>query len=754
MNRLTSYLLLMGLSFNVVASEDDQKEVEYLFSLNIDELAERNIISASNFNEKLSDAPATVIVVSNKEITERGYSDVSEIFDDLPGMEVIRTWGDTYFVNYMRGYRYTIGSPYLVMIDGVIQNTLYFGITTPLATIPLSYIDRVEVVYGPASTVYGANAFMGVINVITRQDPTTDGPHTNAHFSVGSDGFKIADVHLSYKNNDWRVNFASRIEHGDLNDRLDSDDIYWLNDEHYDNTRLWGALAQQANGFTSYVLNKAFDLRIAHDKTELALTYQLLDSGYGTVYPADRIPSDGVWPRLQYGGYIKHQWPLSKTVDSRTLLRYRHDGVPNNTFDIEAWNITNSLDQPQTIGDIELEPGESARMLHLTYWQSLNNSWSFYQDFEIDLAENWLLTTGLKYEYKDLQKAYNLSTRTIAPEAVNLDDPTLYPSKPGKQQPEDNTAIWEDVGWYVQSRYQLNSFNIFNLGFRLDHNSQYGSDITYRGGYVHHWDSWTAKLLYGQAFQEPVPRNLYGAWTGSGSAPDLTPEQSETFEASINYRSLYMDSLISLYRINNTETIINFTGGAKNLGSRNVSGLDFHLRWHAGAGHTKLRAWLYFSWLLEQKEQVFDFNNAASLGHQDIGDLADKKLQFGLTADFNEKLTLTLRGRYIGSRDTVTTNPIDKMDSFATFDANLIYRAFLHPSMDLSFKITNLLDKRYFHPGIRDADGVDPNLTPGALESIGWSGANEREWTGSTGWYNARLPQPGRQFYLQLKLSF
>jgi iron complex outermembrane receptor protein len=59
----------------------------------------------------------------------------------------------------------------------MVMNHLYFSTADVMVTVPLSNVERVEVVYGPASVVYGANAFMGVIYVVTADAPADDGSH-------------------------------------------------------------------------------------------------------------------------------------------------------------------------------------------------------------------------------------------------------------------------------------------------------------------------------------------------------------------------------------------------------------------------------------------------------------------------------------------------------------------------------------------------------------------------------------------------
>lgn len=202
------------------------------------ELLNTPIVSASKTAEKLSDAPATVIVISRDDIEKRGYTQLSDFLDDLPGMEVIRPYADTHLKNYWRGYRNTIGEPFLVMIDGVVFNHLYFNTAdTPLVATPLSNIERIEVVYGPASSVYGANAFMGVINIITMNDRPGDGSSQRVGMTGGSNRRRILDANYFYKNGDFRLSLATRIDNGFV-DNTTSENYEFTKNKYFSDRRI------------------------------------------------------------------------------------------------------------------------------------------------------------------------------------------------------------------------------------------------------------------------------------------------------------------------------------------------------------------------------------------------------------------------------------------------------------------------------------------------------------------------------------
>lgn len=84
--------LFVGLISGVAAAQSSG-ESDDLMELTLEDLLQVKIITASNIEESLAEAPATMIVLSKAEILARGYDNLTEVFDDLPGMEMIRPFG-------------------------------------------------------------------------------------------------------------------------------------------------------------------------------------------------------------------------------------------------------------------------------------------------------------------------------------------------------------------------------------------------------------------------------------------------------------------------------------------------------------------------------------------------------------------------------------------------------------------------------------------------------------------------------------
>lgn len=138
-----------------------------------DELIERIVVTASGFEQKLVDAPASISIITAEELRTRPYTTLLDAVRDLEGVDIGETRDKTgQGTISMRG----MGSDYtLILVDGKRQNNhgdIYpnnFGGNQFGHMPPLDTIERIEVIRGPASTLYGADALGGVINIITKK---------------------------------------------------------------------------------------------------------------------------------------------------------------------------------------------------------------------------------------------------------------------------------------------------------------------------------------------------------------------------------------------------------------------------------------------------------------------------------------------------------------------------------------------------------------------------------------------------------
>lgn len=734
---LGSTLTLAGVSSPLVAqaptAQDDQLK-------DLLELLNTPIVSASKNAERLSEAPATVIVLQRIDLLKRGYTEVSQILSDLPGMQVSRPYGDSQFKNYWRGYRTLIGEPFLFMVDGIVQNSLFFNAAEgPMTVVPMSNIDRIEVVYGPASSVYGPNAFMGVINVITRKQAADGSGGGWAKLGAGSNALRFADATYSLASGDFTLSATFRLEDS-IMDPSTSEGYEFTKSKYLQDRRLWGVFIDNpsiAGQNNSANIKRAMDIRATWGKLELGYQRYDLRSGYGNEYAFDYTQNAELWHRRETSFHLRHSQNFTDALSGSTLLRYRESDIPGDSTYLDAG--------PYAAG--------GAWGAAYSYWATLNNSVSFFQDFTWKASNSLSMNFGLKYERKDVQKAYDNPYGDY--QASTVTTAYHFPTPPSTSLQPWNRVLAEDRGLYLQAKWRVDDHNSLILGGRSDYNNAYKSANTLRAGYVGNFDRLSVKAMFGQAFQEPVPRNLYAGWAGSGSSTSLQPEKSDTTEVSVGYTGSSASILGSLWNVKDKAAILGSSQGAKNLGDRTLRGLDVHLQAQTlMPALGRLKAWAYLSFLLHNSGTNNPDPGTGKVTLEGltkdggVGDLSKLTTQFGVTWEITYEHSITLLGRHVGSRDTVSTNPVGSVAAYTT--ADLVYHAsrLFGTDLGLTVKCSNLTDKAYFHPGVNTAGA---GSTPADFNGQGqWS----RVLANNYDYYSSLLAQPGREVQVALSMRF
>lgn len=198
----------------------DELKVPDLFALSLDELMNITVSTAGKKNEKISEVPASVVVITRDDIKKLGYKNLQEILENVPGFYTIDNMSENDITFGVRGFWSAYSKNMVLMIDGVSQLDFETEFTYPLdkACVPVESIERVEVIRGTMSIIYGSGAFLGAINVITRNVSDTD--HINvASVSYGSENSSKASVYLSGQEGSMKYGFiASSFDSDGLNE--------------------------------------------------------------------------------------------------------------------------------------------------------------------------------------------------------------------------------------------------------------------------------------------------------------------------------------------------------------------------------------------------------------------------------------------------------------------------------------------------------------------------------------------------------
>lgn len=146
--------------------------IDSIYTLSLEDLLSIEVTTASKKSEKISDIPASIVLITREEIETSGYQSIEDIFANVTGMYQMNDylWFGT--DNFgVRGF-YTNGtfSNIIILVNGVNQmEEWYNSFPTTKINVPVEAIDRIEVVRGPLSVIYGNSAFFGAINIITNE---------------------------------------------------------------------------------------------------------------------------------------------------------------------------------------------------------------------------------------------------------------------------------------------------------------------------------------------------------------------------------------------------------------------------------------------------------------------------------------------------------------------------------------------------------------------------------------------------------
>jgi len=153
----------------------------------VKDLYARKVVTASRFGQDPLEAPAAVTLIEREDIQASGATTIPELLATVPGMDVMQLTAGQADVS-ARGFNRRLSNKLLVLVDG---RTVYLDSvgTTLWASLPVTMdeIERIEVIRGPGSAIYGADAFAGVVNIIT-QTPGEPGAQNVARFTVGTKG--------------------------------------------------------------------------------------------------------------------------------------------------------------------------------------------------------------------------------------------------------------------------------------------------------------------------------------------------------------------------------------------------------------------------------------------------------------------------------------------------------------------------------------------------------------------------------------
>ena len=174
----SSVVFLVTLTATPLAAaspEQPSPQVQNLKTLSLEELMQIDVTTVSRESERRIDAPAAVSVITGEDIRRYGVDTLADALRLADSVGVARFNGGSWAIA-TRGFSAITNNKMLVMIDGrSVYTQLFGGVFWEAQHVPLPDLDRIEIIRGPAGTLWGTNAVNAVINIITKRAGDTQG---------------------------------------------------------------------------------------------------------------------------------------------------------------------------------------------------------------------------------------------------------------------------------------------------------------------------------------------------------------------------------------------------------------------------------------------------------------------------------------------------------------------------------------------------------------------------------------------------
>lgn len=667
-----------------------------LLELPLDVLATIPVVSASMRPQPLRKAPATVRVITAQQIAERGYLSLDDALRDLPGIDSVHVQGAYPTIHAFRGSYGDENRRMLLLIDGIEDNSLNGGFEFGGPAYSLHDIERIEVIWGPASALYGANAFSGIINLISRRPGVEVLQYQR---DAGSEAFRADRFAVEDKRGAWAASLSGATtasdgpRYGNLHPR-------YANAYIDDAWSLRGRLYHQGAGSETTLGVHGFDTAMGNGVFGNSPTAFLGlpppgpgNPGLGGYYHGPLAgEAPGRWHPYSRTAFLEHRLTLSPVLRLQGRLLSRKTGLASDSYSYPFSPSQNRFNR--FIGT------------HRSYRQSAELQGQY------DLTGGGTLTGGAQYHHDDLERGFRAVNADPAVQTVDgVPVGNLGATFADRQAVTvDHGSVYAE---YLRPTAWLGA-TTFTLGARYDRDSLYGEVLTPRLGLVNtpHPD-WTVKLLYGTAFRAPTMFERYSASPVRLANPNLDPEQVRSTELSLGYHLGALALQLTGFDNRLDDVIVEGVpvGGGlfqvQNIGSARIQGAELTLDYQPGG---TLKVFANLTW--QEGEQ----NNGGQ--RTAIPNIARLKGNAGLDWRMANGGSIDLAANAVGRRSLATSNPLGRLPGYALLHLTVTSPLRWNDQLQFALAVRNLLDRDVSDPGIKQADGAS---FPPELEQPGRS---------------------------------
>ena len=339
---------------------------------------EEMVVTASRYEQKISEAPSAITVITAEDIRQSGATNVPDLLRIVPGMDVMSVTASDFNVA-ARGLNHRLYNKILLMVDGRPVYLKLLGIVLwESLTFPLEEIERIEIIRGPGSALYGANAYSGVIHIITKSPE------------------KLKGTSLSFTGGEYNTCLGSLI-HAGVMDKLDYKvSLGWYQTDQWTEEKDSLDGIPRGNVAVGYKFNDNSKLTFSggHGETvgEVAAGHIPMEKEGTTDY----FQADYNFKDLRVLAYW--EGVDGEILDLTTLLT---DKQESDTYEIEVQQTLNLLEKHSIVlgGNFRQCNAKSDTLKDRKQEQG---TWDFYLQEEFKPIDSLSIVVGGRYDYHPL----------------------------------------------------------------------------------------------------------------------------------------------------------------------------------------------------------------------------------------------------------------------------------------------------------------------------------------------------------------
>ncbi|MGM0440952.1 MAG: TonB-dependent receptor plug domain-containing protein [Elusimicrobiota bacterium] len=625
-----------GVGVSQTLKAEDQSSPEELLFKDIPQ-----VVTAAKKEQTVDDAPASVTVISAKDLKNRGITSISQALKTVVGtyVSVSERHLKRIHVRGVGNAESTYNDKVLLLIDGVPHKDLFYGHAFIDEFLPIKNIKRIEVIRGPGSALYGTNAFAGVINIITKEASDIEG--TEVYGGLGNNETTSAGVLSSQKVGSGDISIFSRMYETQGDGPLYSQDAE--------------RNSLQSDPVKSY---------------NFWLNYSLENFTLNAKY-------------IEYSHKFHSDWDLPSYIWERNWFNYK------NTF-VDMEYEKDIADPVELTGKAWWHDYDNT-----SFWQVANDSGTVDADvypvkksytlggsveLDADLPLDNNVIAGTEMNYEEIEQVEDIEINRFTGEETDDYTDFWMPSK-----------IHRNYSFYLQNIWNTYDSVAITLGVRDDVHEVYGSFFSPRGSVViQPADKLNFKLMYGEAFRAPSFREMYTETEDFTEAnKDLDREEIKTSEVEVDYSFTENLTVKGNYYQNRIKNLI-IQEDDKWINSSDksiINGVEGRVNY--SLNKLDLQAnYSYIDARYEEDDEKFDYIPS---------NMANAIIEYRFDSGVNLNTTVNWvddrpRGDEIINEYYRAGSSVDQ---YTTVDFSLNYKL---KKLDITASVKNLLDEKYFDP--------------------------------------------------------